>query len=354
MRTTRPALVLLAAAALSCCTSQNQSPWDALNAQTLAGFNASNYDGCIDAGKKAVALAEAENDPKSEHLVTSLNYIGMCEENKGDPAAARASFERSRVIAEKAGSNLQPNILTTIYNNLATLAWSEGRRSDAEVLLKENLSRVEKTFGHDNQEVAGSKANLGYFYMEQGRYDEAQPLIEDALAIGQHVLAANNPRLVSYQDAAGQLYTKQGKFDQAEAMFERSLELEKKDPRIDAYRVQTLRAVGDLAVAKGDDARAQATYEQAIDLAAKAYPDPRVIAEIEGDLAVLHARQGRDVEAEPLFHKAIAAQEKAVGMDATALVKNLEGLAAVCERTGKGDEAAALRQRAAAMGPSIH
>ena len=351
MRILRRALVLSAAAALSCCTSQSPSPWDALNEQTLAAFRAGKYDACIESGRKGAALADTETDPKSDHLLNSLNYIAICAMNKGDPALARDSFERARAVAEKAGDNLQPNYLTTIYNNLATLAWSQGRRSDAETLHKANLARVEKAFGPDSENVALTKANLGALYLELGRYDEAQPLIEAALATCQH---RNCPQLFPIQDAAGKLYTKQGKFDKAEAIFASTLAYEEKDRRADVSRTQTLRAVGDLAVARGDDARAQATYERAIKLATKAYPEPGLMARMEGDLAAVYTRQGRDAEAEPLFRKAIAVQEKAIGMDAAPLVKNLEGLAGVCERTGKGDEASSLRNRATAMGTSIH
>jgi tetratricopeptide (TPR) repeat protein len=348
------AIIPLVAVLFSACTSQKGTEWDALSTQMLGQFNSAHYDACLDTGAKALAVAKAENDPRQHDVISTLNLSAICHQNKRELAQARTLLERARDIVDKAGDDPQHDYAVRTYNNLATLAWAEGNLAQTEVLLKENVVRTEKFYGPNHETVAMTKGALGAFYGQAERYDDAQPLLEAAVASYENAYGKDPPGLVVHLGSLASLYMKQGKFADAEALFHRSLEIERKaGSYTDGSRALTLAALAELYVAKGDRANAEANYRSALDLAAKRYPDARFIATTNGDLAAVYAAEGKDAEAEPLFRKAIATEEKAAGADTVHLKKDLEGLASVCDRTGKGDEADALQRRVAALGTRI-
>jgi CHAT domain-containing protein/Tfp pilus assembly protein PilF len=67
------------------------------------------------------------------------------------------------------------------------------------------------------------------------------------------------------------------------------------------------------------------------------------------NLAQLYGDVGRDAEAEPLYKRAIAIMEKAVGLDSAAMAPELNNLAALYERESRYAEAEPLFKRALAL-----
>ena len=76
------------------------------------------------------------------------------------------------------------------------------------------------------------------------------------------------------------------------------------------------------------------------------------------NLAQLYGEAGRDAEAEPMFRRAIAIMEKAVGLDSVKIAPELNNLAALYQRQKRYDEAEPLFKRALALSerqlPSNH
>jgi tetratricopeptide (TPR) repeat protein len=67
------------------------------------------------------------------------------------------------------------------------------------------------------------------------------------------------------------------------------------------------------------------------------------------NLATLYYQQGRYAEAEPLFKRALANQERTLGGNHPALVPTLYSYAALLSKTDREDEARKLQARAAAI-----
>jgi len=72
----------------------------------------------------------------------------------------------------------------------------------------------------------------------------------------------------------------------------------------------------------------------------------RDLAGALNNLAQLYGDVGRDADAEPMYKRAIAIMEKAVGLDSAAIAPELSNLAALCERQGRYAEAEPLFKRA--------
>ncbi len=67
------------------------------------------------------------------------------------------------------------------------------------------------------------------------------------------------------------------------------------------------------------------------------------------NLALLHKVQGNYAEAEPLYKRALAIWEKALGPEHPDVATSLENYAALLRETGRADEAAEMEARAKAI-----
>lgn len=78
-------------------------------------------------------------------------------------------------------------------------------------------------------------------------------------------------------------------------------------------------------------------------------PPSRDLAGAINNLAQLYGETGRDADAEPMFNRAIAIMEKAVGLDSVAIAPELNNLAALYQRQQRYAEAEPLFKRALAL-----
>ncbi len=101
---------------------------------------------------------------------------------------------------------------------------------------------------------------------------------------------------------------------------------------------------------QGRYAEAEPVYKRALAVQEKAlgpaHPD---VAGSLNNLAVLYDAQGRYAEAEPLYERALAIKEKSLGPDHPNLAKGLDKYAALLRKTGRGAEAANMEARAKAI-----
>ena len=67
------------------------------------------------------------------------------------------------------------------------------------------------------------------------------------------------------------------------------------------------------------------------------------------NLAELYRAQGKYAEAEPLYKRALAIWEKALGPEHPNVAKSLQNYAALLRKTGRGEEAEKLEARAQAI-----
>ncbi len=67
------------------------------------------------------------------------------------------------------------------------------------------------------------------------------------------------------------------------------------------------------------------------------------------NLAALYQAQGRYAEAKPLYKRALAIWEKALGLDHPRVALGLENYAALLRDTGRGDSATMMELRAKAI-----
>ncbi len=73
------------------------------------------------------------------------------------------------------------------------------------------------------------------------------------------------------------------------------------------------------------------------------------MAQSLNNLALLYDAQGKYADAEPLYKRALAIVEKALGPEHPHVATSLENYAALLRKTGRGHEAAKMEARAKAI-----
>ena len=101
------------------------------------------------------------------------------------------------------------------------------------------------------------------------------------------------------------------------------------------------------AYQQADCAEAEKQSEAALK-EAEAFDDVRLATNLN-NLALLYEAQCRYVEAEPLYQRALAIREKALGPEPPAVATSLENYADLLRKTGRVSEATKMETRAKAI-----
>ena len=102
------------------------------------------------------------------------------------------------------------------------------------------------------------------------------------------------------------------------------------------------------AYQQADYAEAEKQSEAALK-EAEAFDDVRLATSLN-NLALLYKAQGRYAEAEPLYQRALAIREKALGPEPPDVATSLENYADLLRKTGRVSEATKMQARAKAIG----
>src|SRR5215472_15865496 len=105
-------------------------------------------------------------------------------------------------------------------------------------------------------------------------------------------------------------------------------------------------AAGKSAYQQGRYTEAEKLFEAALKEAEGFGPQDLDVATSLNNLAVLYSAQGKYVEAEPLFKRALAIQEKALGLEHPDVAATMENYAALLSKTKREAEAAQVEANA--------
>jgi tetratricopeptide (TPR) repeat protein len=217
---------------------------------------------------------------------------------------------------------------------------------------KANLEAVAKQYGYTGEELDkairawGAKttdpyeAGLAALYARN--YDKATTDLQTSLSQREEKLASDQKAVADAAFFLGMSLYEQGKYYEAAAKFQRSLQIQPDDAAVINNTATTLHRAGDYEAAEPLFRRALAIAEKALG------PDHPDIATCLNNLASLLQAKGDYVGAEPFFRRALAINEHVLGPDDADVAMSLNNLALLLQ--AKGDYAAAepLYQRALA------
>ena len=167
----------------------------------------------------------------------------------------------------------------------------------------------------------------------ESRFADARVLLGEAQQ-------AKEVELVRIYQARGETETYAGRYGDAVGWYEKALALNPNDPTLVNATALALLHAGQYAQAEPLFTRALAVREQAL---GPEHPD---VAQSLNNLAWLYYSQGEYAKAEPLYQRALAMREQALGPEHPDVALTLNGYGVLLQKMGRGAEAAEMEARA--------
>lgn len=238
------------------------------------------------------------------------------------PAEARQALATARALWERTGSS--PELGQRVLGAVAHVALVDHRPQDALVATTEQIVLATEAFGAESTSVATNEYNLAIALHAAHRPTEAAAAIDRAIELARATLGDDHPTVARYLGLAGRNAGSAGDLAKASALAGRALELQERwfgadDPR----HIGPLQVLGDVARRRGEHAEATALGTRALELQRRRDPGSPAVAETEANLAMVAVEQGDFVAAGPRASAALAALERAHGVEAPQLVNAL-------------------------------
>jgi TonB family protein len=182
----------------------------------------------------------------------------------------------------------------------------------------------------------------------QGKYEEALPLAKRCLQIREGLFTPKDEQLRTAWFNLAELDVALRKYSDAEPLFERLMnsyrEFAPGDPRLAA----TLQRLAVIKFLRGNPARSEELYRQAVDITEKTYgPEDAKVGSALFYLAEFYQLMGDYKKAEPLYQRVVAIRErKSPNTVSEELREALDRYSCLLYKTKRSDEANQLEARA--------
>ena len=218
-------------------------------------------------------------------------------------------------------------------NNLGSLLYAQGELDRAGLLFQRSRNAYLSLAGPSDPRLATVLYNLAGVYVEKGRYAEAEPLYRNALAIRENTLGPAHPLLAEAWNGLGFLCLQQRKYKEAESWLERASNLWEASTGSEAFAAVALNNLALLRRLQGDFDQAESLYQRAVAAEQKNFgQDHPEVATSLLSLAALYRARGKGAQAEQTYRQALLLLEKTVG-DQDPLT--METRARLAESTGQ-------------------
>ncbi|HVU49246.1 MAG TPA: serine/threonine-protein kinase [Polyangia bacterium] len=305
----------------------------------------------------AGALAEAvryyaANRPESGELASSVTELANTRFYLADYDASWKLDEQALALHRKLNGDRHPTYSSDLFN-LAAIKQQRGEYAEAERYCREGLAITRAWFDPEHPQVAADATMLGRVLSKEKKYDEARPLLEEALRIQEHVHGADDahPAIASALNELGLIARETKRYDEATRAFTRMVDIYRKVyPKGHYLQGLALANLASVSLARGDDARAVAGFNDALAVYARTLPsdhDNVAIARVKLGRALLGERRYGEAEAQSRSGYEIL-QKKAVARSIDWLQWARADLAAEYEALGRPEEASRFRQELSA------
>jgi tetratricopeptide (TPR) repeat protein len=168
------------------------------------------------------------------------------------------------------------------------------RYTEAEALAKRALTIKRKT----DSKLSAAMVTLAASYIGQKKLAEAEGLLKEALAIAEKKSGADSSEVAAALITLGAIDRDAGRFDDSLSKLKRALEIRERRGKGHPDVANVLLELGELDQARGENALAEAEYERALSIWAKAgLPEHPQVAKILASYAKLLRRLGRTAKA---------------------------------------------------------
>jgi serine/threonine protein kinase/tetratricopeptide (TPR) repeat protein len=290
----------------------------------------------------------------AQFLVDVFKASDPYQGNRRD-LTAREVLDRGaeRVARELAD---EPDVKAAVMSAVGRVYAELGIYDSAERLLRESLVLRRRLYVTDHPAVAESLEALGAVMRNRADYPSAAGLLEEAVAMRRRL--GDTSGLARSLYSLGSLRRLQGELAAAETLLDEALALARA-PRAAGTAADPFAAtpileeLGAVAWKKGDYAKGEASYREALALRReKAVDAPRTAATL-GRLGTLLSERGDLEAAEPLLRESLELLERHLGPDHGDLAPSLNNLALLLQNRSDYAGAEPLYRRALAIDKHI-
>jgi serine/threonine-protein kinase len=218
----------------------------------------------------------------------------------------------------------------------------------AEGLLQRALSLHEDLFGRQDPLVARDLKYLARNHYLKGDYEAAEQPFARATEIRERALGENHPDVANDLTFMGRLLNLQGKYREAHDAYTRALAIvEKSVGHEDPALVRLLNHLATGHLKRGEPERAGPLLDRALKIVeiVRGRSHPAATRTLN-NLASLHLLVGNYRKCESTLNRALTILELAHGPEHVSLLDTLDLYAALLDRGGRSEGAAAMRERA--------
>ena len=308
--------------------------------------------------QRALAIREKALGGDHPDVANCLTDLADVYTAQGQGLNAEPFYQRALEIRENAFGSSHPDVAESLVKLASTLAQRQPEKADS--LLQRALAIREQSFGPNNEQVADVLGLLAAGAFDPDKAVLRELLLQRALAIREKAFGSDSMP-VAYTLESLAAYTDYfGKLLQAEALFLRAVEIHERTAHQPSPSLAFLlrRAAGNL--------QSQGKYEQAERFLKRAIAiwennlssdDGKATVSQGWDwtyvsclnaLAEIYRIQGRFLEAEPIYQRALALAAKP-GMEFV-LGEVLSNLATLYDTEGQHAQAELIYKRALAIG----
>ena len=276
---------------------------------------------------------------------------GMIAAQLGDNAAAVEAHQKAFAAAQRTAAPGDPGLWADELVLATTLTKANVYRKAVEHL-EHAMALREATVGRDHTDIAIILTNLGNCYSHLGEGTKARAAFQRALAIRELAYGKRHPLLVPTLNNYADYLKLEGDFASALPLIERAVQIAEKIPgkeHASYHHVATTYA--EVLGGSGRLVQARTLFDELI--AAEVRLASTTMPITLAARAELEIRERAWPAATQFAEQAIAAFEKAGGVDNPELVGPLVTLARARIGVGKRDEAKPLLQRALAIGAKV-
>jgi len=165
-----------------------------LNGQALLEKNLGNLAASRDLFQQALQLYEEQHDRAYFGLMPVLNNLGVLSQKQDDLASAKIYYQRALDIAAARKGGVIYDVLAA-RDGLASVALGLGRPQEADDLLAESASELERTFGASHPDLTFMHCEQALAEARLGRLDAAYELAKGSESFRIDLLRRTAPAL---------------------------------------------------------------------------------------------------------------------------------------------------------------
>jgi len=200
-------------------------------------------------------------------------------------------------------------------------------------------------------ELAHLLEDAAYYLLGRDAFADAEPLFKDTVEIGRRMLGPEHALVGRWYNGLGSLYLNSGRHDEAKGHYFQAVSIGIKAHGMDDVAVATRMNNFAIALHKaGDDEKAEAYFQQAVDITARVCPPGHPKHHLNGarlnNFADFLASIGEAEEAEELYRKAVRIGMETLGAKHPSVCSWRKGLANLLRDTQRHGEAEKLYRSA--------